>query len=100
MLDKTMLRSFTGWMRLGTAAARMNLAAAEVIWRRSAMMATGAMSAPEAARMMLEKPAAFAEAAQRAAMGAVRGDTATEVAHKALRPLASRAKANARRLRK
>lgn len=88
------------WMRLGLAAARMNMAAAEVIARRTSMMATGAMSGPEAARMMLEKPAAFAEAAQKAAMAAATGAQPAAIANAAMKPLARHARANARRLRK
>ncbi|MFN3613121.1 MAG: antifreeze protein [Rubrimonas sp.] len=88
------------WMRLGAAAARMNLAAAEVIARRTGMMATGAMSAPEAARMMLEKPAAFAEAARKAALAAASGAQPAAVASAAMEPIARHARANARRLRK
>lgn len=86
-------------MRLGVAQNRMAMAASEVILRRTTMMALGAMSGPEAMRMVMEKPAAFTEAAGRAAMAAARGGDAAAVASAALKPIGARAKANARRLR-
>jgi hypothetical protein len=100
MDSKTAFRAWEAWMRLATAQTRMTMAAGEVIWRRTSMMALGAMSAPEMARMVMEKPAAFTEAAGRAAMAAARGADATAVASAALKPIGARAKANARRLRR
>jgi hypothetical protein len=100
MDTKAGFRAWEAMLRLATAQTRMNIAAAEVIMRRTAMMASGTMSAPEAAKMMMEKPAAFAEAAGRAAIAAARGGDATAVASAALKPIGARASANARRLRK
>ncbi len=97
---RRLLDAYAAWARVGTAVSRMNLAAAEVIVRRSAMMASGGMSAPEAARMMSEKPAAFAAAAQGAAMAMASGRDPARVAEAALKPLRAKAAANARRLRR
>ena len=93
------LAAATAWGRVATGMARMNLAAAEVVLRRTTMIATGSLSAPEAAKMVLEKHTAFAAAAEKAAMAALRGGDAAAVASAALRPLQRRASANARRLR-
>ncbi|TVQ55886.1 MAG: hypothetical protein EA355_08805 [Rhodobacteraceae bacterium] len=94
------MKAATAWARLGVASTRMALSATEVVWRRSMMMAQGGLSAPEAARMVMEKPAAFALAAQRAAVAAARGGDAAKVASAALKPIGVRTAANARRLRK
>jgi hypothetical protein len=91
---------YAAMLRVATATTRMNMAAAEVMWRRMGLMASGSMSAPEALRMMLEKPAAFAEAAHRAALKAASGATPAAVASAALKPVSRRTRANARRLRK
>lgn len=88
------------WSRVAMALARLNLSAGEVIARRSAMMMTGAMSAPEATKMVLEKPAAFAASAGRAMAAAARGADAARVTEAALRPYNTKAAANARRLRR
>lgn len=94
------LAAMQAWGRIAEGFTQMNLAAAEVIWQRSAMMAFGAMSAPEAARMWLEKPTAFAAAAEKAMAAAARGGDALAVTAAALRPYRRHATANARRLRR
>ena len=85
-------------LRLQTAYGRMALAAAEVIGRRSFLMAQGAMTAAETTRMVLEKPATFADAAMRASVAAARGASPTRIAEAGLRPIARKARSNARRL--
>jgi hypothetical protein len=97
--DPRAVKAFQAWGRMATAYTQMSFAAAEVIARRTRMMADGSMTAPEAARMVLEKPAAFAEAAQKAAMAAVSGKDAVAVTSAALKPIRSKTRANARRLR-
>jgi hypothetical protein len=94
------LAAIKAWGRIAQGLTQMNLAAAEVIWQRSTMMALGAMSAPEAARMWLEKPTAFATAAEKAMTAAARGGDALAVTAAALRPYRRRTTANARRLRR
>ena len=97
--DAKTVRAMQGWSRLTTAYARMSMSAGEVVMRRSMMMAQGALSAPEATRMMLEKPSAFAASAEKAMMAAARGANPAGVAAAALRPIGARARANAKRLR-
>jgi hypothetical protein len=92
-----------GWrgadlVRLQMAWWRMGAAAAEVMWRRNLLAAQGAMTAAEATRMVMEKPAAFADAAMRAAVAASRGAKPAAVVQAGLRPVARKAQANARRL--
>lgn len=98
--DRRTLEAMQAWTRLATAYTRMSMSAGEVIARRTMMMAQGAMSGPEAARMVLEKPTAFAAAAERAARSAARGATPVAVAEAALKPIGARTRANAKRLRK
>ena len=93
------MKALDAWSRVAGAYTRLTIASAEVIARRSAMIAQGSMSAPEAAQMMLEKPAAFATSAQRAMVAAVQGRDAAAITSAALRPLKTTAAANARRLR-
>jgi hypothetical protein len=95
-----LLAMMNAWSRVGNAVARINLSAAEVIARRTGMMLTGRMSAPEAAKMVLEKPVAFAAAAEKAMVAAARGGDAAKVTEAALRPYKTKAAANARRLRR
>jgi alpha-D-ribose 1-methylphosphonate 5-triphosphate diphosphatase PhnM len=78
----------------------MWIAAAEVIWHRSLAMASGTMTLPEATRMILEKPAALARSAERGAIAAARGAGPGKVAAAFVRPISSRARSNARRLRR
>ena len=99
-LDVKTMKAMQSWTRLNAAYAKMSMSAGEVIMRRSIMMAQGAMSAPEAAKMLLEKPVAFAAAAEKAMTAAARGAHPTSIAEAALRPIGARARANARRLRK
>ena len=98
--DPATMKTMQSWSRLSTAYAKMSMSAGEVILRRTMMMAQGAMSGPEAAKMFLEKPAAFAAAAEKAMTAAARGANATSVAEAALRPIGARTRANARRLRR
>ncbi|MEM6422996.1 MAG: hypothetical protein AAF698_10425 [Pseudomonadota bacterium] len=95
-----MVRAAAAWQRHTMAWNAMTLSAAEVIWRRNVMMALGTMSAAEATKMIMEKPAAFAKAAERAATTAARRKGTAAVSIAALQPVASAARANARRLSK
>ena len=78
---------------------KMWLDASLVIWRRSMMMGSGTMTAPEAMRMFSEKPLAMAEAMTRGSLALARGGDATGVARAAVRLLARKARSNERRLR-
>ena len=94
------MKAYAAWSRFASTFGRMQMSAAEVIARRTTMMAQGAMSQPEAVRMLLEKPATFAFAAEKAMTAAARGGDAMTVANAALRPIGRKTAANARRLRK
>lgn len=94
------MKAINDWMAFATAYTRMSLAASEVIARRTQRMAMGAMTAPEATAMVLEKGAAFAAATQRAAVEAARGGGAVRVASAALKPYGAKTRSNVRKLRK
>lgn len=93
-------RAMRAWMAYVTACSRMTLAANEVVVRRVHRMATGAMTGPEAAAMVMEKATAMAMSGERAAIAAARGGDALKIATSALKPYGTKTKANVRRLRK
>lgn len=66
--------------------------------RCAAFFANGPTAAPEALRMMAEKPPAFAASGLAATISAMGGQRADQVAAAALRPLRSEASANVLRL--
>lgn len=88
------------WQRAALAHGQMLATANIVIRKRCLEMALGTMKHEEAARMVLEKPAAFAKAAEMAARAraARRGHAAVALA--AIQPLGARTRANALRLTK
>jgi hypothetical protein len=97
-VPKDLYRSASLWQRAALDYTQMCVFASQVIWQRSAEMALGTMSAREATRMILEKPAAFAQASQKAALAGVSGKGAAGVAAAAIRPIRSKTRANAKRL--
>ena len=98
MTPWTAWRAGAETLKLQTAWMRMAMSANEVMLRRGAQMAMGAMTPVEATRMLMEKPAAFARSAESAAAALARGAGPTAVAAAALRPYGTRTRANARRL--
>lgn len=94
------LNPMGAWMEFGAAYMRMSMSAGEVIARRTQRMALGAMTTPEAVAMVLEKGAAFAAAAEGAAVAAARGGDPVRIATAALRPYGVKTRSNARKLRK
>lgn len=78
----------------------MTVAAAEVILRRTQMMASGRMSPPDAVAMVLEKATVFAAAAEKATVAAAKGGDPVRVATAALAPYGTKTRANVRRLRR
>jgi len=94
------LDAANAWMRYTIAYSQMSAAAAEVIMRRTIMMSQGAMSAPEAVGMVMEKASAFTVAAEKAAVATARGSDPLKVASAALRPIRSKTRANVRKLRR
>lgn len=93
-------KAFRTWQTAQLEYGRMVTSASEVIARRCAQMALGTMSHEEAARMVLEKPSAFAKATEMAtrATAARRGTAAAALA--ALKPIGAKTGANAKRLRR
>lgn len=91
--------AMNAWMRLAVAYGQMSTAAAEVIFRRTVRMSQGAMTAPEAVGMVLEKATAFAQATERAAVAAATGADPVRIASAALRPIRAKTRSNVRKLR-
>ncbi|SNT33321.1 hypothetical protein [Tropicimonas sediminicola] len=96
---QTVLQNGRNWQDAATAYGQMWLSAGEVIWLRSVQMMTGTMTQAEIARMFIEKPVAFAQAAQEAGMAVSLGKDPATVARLAVSPLSIQASTNARRLR-
>ncbi len=88
------------WMKYAIAYSQMSMAAGEVIMRRSLRMSQGAMTAPEALGMVMEKATAFTAAAERAAVAAASGGDAAKIAHAALKPIRAKTRSNARKYRR
>ena len=78
----------------------MSMAASEVILRRSMRMSQGAMTAPEAIGMVMEKATAFAAATERAAVAAATGADPAQIATAALRPIRAKTRSNVRKYRR
>ena len=76
------------------------MAAGEVILRRSMRMSQGAMTAPEAVGMVMEKATAFAAATERAAVAAATGADPARIATAALKPIRAKTRSNVRKLRR
>jgi hypothetical protein len=93
-------RALRAWSEFGMAYTKMLMSANEVIVRRTHQMATGAMSKPEAAGMVMEKMTAMAVASEKAAVAAAMGANPMAIATAALRPYGAKTRSNARRLRK
>ena len=88
------------WTGLAFAQYALAMSAGETILRRSLLMGQGAMTALEATSMVMEKPAAFAEAWQNAALATVRGRPPVAVMTEFLKPITKAASSNAKRLRR
>ena len=87
-------------MQFAAAYQTMTISAGEVFFRRSLMMASGSMSAPDAVDMVVEKATTFAEAAGEATAAVVKGEDPVGVASAALEPYGTRTEANVRELRR
>ena len=86
-------------IQFATAYQTMAIAAGEVFFRRSLMMASGSMSATDAVTMVVEKATTFAEAAGGANNAVAKGQDLVGVATAALEPYGARTAANVRDLR-
>jgi hypothetical protein len=93
------VKAANAFMRFALQYTQMNIAAAEVIARRTLMMSQGGMSGPEAVGMVLEKATAFAAAGENAVVAAARGKDPVGIASAALRPIRAKTRSNAKRLR-
>ena len=94
------MKAVSAWMRFAVAYSQMVTAAAEVIFRRSLRMSQGAMTAPEAVGMVMEKATAFAAATEGAAVAAATGADPARIASAALRPIRTRTRSNVRKYRR
>jgi hypothetical protein len=94
------MKALKDWSDLADAYMRMNMAALEVIVRRTQRMATGEMTPPEALAMVLEKSTAFAVSTEKAAVAAARGADVLAIATAALKPYGAKTRSNVRELRK
>jgi len=88
------------WMDFAVAYSQMAQAAGEVIFHRSLQISRGAMSAPEAMGMVMEKATTFTAAAEKAAMAAASGANPARVASAGLNPIRAKTRSNARKLRR
>lgn len=87
-------------VQFATAYQTMSIAAGEVFFRRSLMLATGSAGAPDVVGMVVEKTATFADAAGEAMAALMNGKDAVAVATAALGPYGTRTAANVRELRR
>src|SRR5918996_1464265 len=75
-------------LQLAMAYHTMAILAREVFFRRSLMMASGSMSAPDAVNIVVEKATTFAEAAGEAIAAVVKGEDPVGVATRRSNPTA------------
>ncbi|WP_193139720.1 hypothetical protein [Meridianimarinicoccus sp. MJW13] len=96
--QKSLFDAMQTWQRANLATAEMMMAANLVILNRTTQMMLGMMSSQEAARMIFEKPAAFAKSMEMAARAQAAGRDHAAMALAAVRPIRTKTRANARRL--
>jgi hypothetical protein len=94
------LKAAMTWQRAWIAQTQMLTTAAMVIQQRVLQMSLGTMRPEEAARMILEKPAAFAKAHEMAMRAAAANKGNAAVALAAIGPIGKTTQANAKRLTK
>lgn len=97
---KDWISAATTWQKAGLAYGQMVMTANQVIAMRTMQMALGTMKPAEAARMVMEKPTAFAKSMEMATRSAAasRGIAAATLA--GIKPIGAKTKSNAKRLRK
>ncbi len=95
---REMFEAASAWQRNAMAMTQMMVTASTVIQIRMMQMSLGLMRPEEAARMVMEKPSAFAKSAEMSvrAMAANRGFATVALA--AMKPVGAKTRANARRL--
>lgn len=88
------------WQKASLAYGQMLMTANMVIQQRMMQMALGTMKPEEAARMVFEKPAAFAKSFEMAARSHAANKGTAAVMLAALTPIGAHTRANATRLNK
>jgi hypothetical protein len=86
-------------IQFATAYQTMAIAAGEVFFRRSLLIASGSMDATDAVNMVVEKATTFAEAAGETTAAMLKGEDPVGVATAALEPYGTITAANVRELR-
>ncbi|WP_108258682.1 antifreeze protein [Mangrovicoccus ximenensis] len=97
---KAAVQAATTWQEFTLSYGRMMISASVVIQQRTMQMALGTMKPEEAARMVMEKPAAFAKSFEMAARAAAGSKGPAVAALAAMRPIEAKTRANSRRLAK
>ncbi|APX91976.1 hypothetical protein BWR19_02880 [Halomonas sp. 1513] len=87
------------WMKIASSYNQMMLASAEVITRRTMLIASGTMSVPDAMGMMMEKSTIYATASERAAVAMASGADPAKITAAALKPYTTKTQSNVRKLR-
>ncbi len=95
---KEMFRAAEVWQKTALTGTQMMIATGTVMQIRMMQMAMGTMRPDEASRMMLEKPAAFARAAEKSSVALMRNQGLAAATLAGMRPIGTTARANARRL--
>ncbi|SFU57513.1 hypothetical protein [Halomonas korlensis] len=88
------------WMKIAASYNEMTLSAGEVIARRTMIMASGAMSAPDAMGILMEKVTIFATATEQASVAAASGADPARITAAALKPYSTQTESNLRQLRR
>lgn len=86
------------WQRVAMAQMQMMYTASTVIQIRVMQMGLGIMRPDEAARMVLEKPTAFAKSTEMSMRALARNRGYAAAALEAMKPVGAKTKSNARRL--
>ena len=87
------------WMKIASSYNQMVLSSAEVIARRTMLIASGTMTVPDAMSMMMEKGTIYATASERAAVAMASGADPARITAAALKPYSTKTHSNVRKLR-
>ncbi|SOH93720.1 hypothetical protein SAMN06273572_102398 [Monaibacterium marinum] len=87
-----------GYARLARLQHKISVTAAQTIVSRSTLFFQGALTPIEATQMWVEKPVAIAEGLQDAVLAMAKGQSPSEMMEAALKPVAAKTSANAKRL--
>ncbi len=87
------------WLHLVVSCSQMNVAAAEVIARRTVRLLQCKMTLAEAVEIVAEKPLVVAISWKESAIATVRGGDPVQIAHAAIKPIKARTLSNLKALR-